>query len=219
MADDEGWAKVPEKPNHGVRCRQLAQAVEERQASPAASPGWRKPAGSPALSPGRSPTTSPAASPADQLVDLICLSGHMFNYIHCSALLSTLARLPRGGTTHASVSELLLLAKPLLPFFPAHNLANTVWALAKLGHSDAGFIGDLLEKAQSELRRFNPQNLANIAWALAKMEYSAAGFMSNLLKEGGLQLPSFKPLELSSMMWALGTMGHSNTPCIRDFWM
>jgi hypothetical protein len=54
----------------------------------------------------------------------------------------------------------------------AQSLANTINALARLGHRPPDdFLDALLTSAHRQLPRFTPQGLANIANALATLEY------------------------------------------------
>ena len=47
------------------------------------------------------------------------------------------------------------------------NLANTAWAFAAAGESDALLFTSLVGAAERRMGDFNPQNLANTAWAFA----------------------------------------------------
>jgi hypothetical protein len=55
---------------------------------------------------------------------------------------------------------------------PPH-LANTAWALAKMGHEDAVFVGELVQAAASQRGRFNPQDLANTGQARRQGRHAA----------------------------------------------
>ena len=46
-------------------------------------------------------------------------------------------------------------AKSKLGEFNAQELANTVWALAKLGHHDDGFVTAVVHASKSKLGDFN----------------------------------------------------------------
>ena len=54
--------------------------------------------------------------------------------------------------------------------FTARNLANTLWALAKMGHNPGGRLLSLLEaETLKKVGGFNPQNIANTLWAFANL--------------------------------------------------
>ena len=51
--------------------------------------------------------------------------------------------------------------------FNPQNLANSAWAFAKAGQSDAPLFTALARKAEHCADNFNLQELANTAWAFA----------------------------------------------------
>ena len=54
--------------------------------------------------------------------------------------------------------------------FPARNLANTLWAFARLGHNPGvPLLQALAEESVKKLAGFNAQNLANTLWAFANL--------------------------------------------------
>ena len=63
--------------------------------------------------------------------------------------------------------------------FTARNLANALWAMAKMGYHPGE---ELLEKIQGQvlqkLPEFNPQNLANTLWAFATLGESLSSVIS-----------------------------------------
>lgn len=64
-------------------------------------------------------------------------------------------------------------AADLAPDFKPQDVANTLWALARLGAgADAGLLGALGTRltARGELAQFKPMELSSTAWALAKLD-------------------------------------------------
>ena len=51
--------------------------------------------------------------------------------------------------------------------FKTRNLADTAWAFATVGQTDALLFAALAKAAEQRMGHFNPQNLANTAWAFA----------------------------------------------------
>ena len=59
--------------------------------------------------------------------------------------------------------------------FPARNLANSLWGLAKLSHHPgAPLLQALADEALNKLSGFNAQNLANTLWAFANLGAATA---------------------------------------------
>ncbi|KAG1677590.1 hypothetical protein FOA52_014488 [Chlamydomonas sp. UWO 241] len=81
------------------------------------------------------------------------------------------------------MAALLEVAEPQLRDFNPQNLANTVWALATLGHYDGAFMAALLKAATPQLRTFNPQNVSNTLWALAVLGHIDDAFMAAPLQQ------------------------------------
>ncbi|KAG1680959.1 hypothetical protein FOA52_009918 [Chlamydomonas sp. UWO 241] len=94
--------------------------------------------------------------------------------------------------------------------FKAQNQANTVWALATMGHVDAAFVGALLHVATPQLLGFRPQELASIVWALGMMAHLDVAFMVALVEAAGPQLSILSPQDLANTASALAKLGHSN---------
>ena len=54
--------------------------------------------------------------------------------------------------------------------FSARNIANTLWALAKMMHNPGDtFLNSLGAEAAQKVADFNPQNHANTVWAFATL--------------------------------------------------
>ena len=67
--------------------------------------------------------------------------------------------------------------------FNAQDLANTAWAFATAGQSDAQLFTALAREAEWHVRDFKAQNLANTAWAFATVGKSDAQLFTALARE------------------------------------
>ena len=61
-------------------------------------------------------------------------------------------------------------AEETLGEFNQQDLANTVWAFAKLEMMEGALMKVASERTREILRELNPQNVANAIWAFAKLE-------------------------------------------------
>jgi hypothetical protein len=104
---------------------------------------------------------------------------------------------------------------PKLSSFNEHDIANTAWALAKLGHKDEAFMSALLTEAKPKLGGFTAQAMANTAWAVAKLGYKDAPFMRALLVAMKPKLSTFDRQNLSNTVWALATLDYNDAAFMR----
>ncbi|KAG1676161.1 hypothetical protein FOA52_005002 [Chlamydomonas sp. UWO 241] len=145
--------------------------------------------------------------------------------VHVSSMLLRVGKLRGDGTpagtpmdaaTRAGVALLLRLALARLEQMPGAHIANTLWAVAKLGINEPARMGvpawvdAFVSRAWLELPRFNPKNVAHTAWALASLDYHGPAFMHALLQTATPQLSNFNAQNLSNTTWALATLGHSD---------
>ncbi|CAE8619937.1 unnamed protein product [Polarella glacialis] len=91
-----------------------------------------------------------------------------------------------------------------------HELANAVWAMAKLiqrnQETNSEFCSILLGAARPQLSKFSPQGLSNVSWAFASLELRDTEFIHDLAREEVLarQPGEFKAQEVS---WAFAKLG------------
>eukprot|EP00798_Chlamydomonas_sp_ICE-L_P030053 gene30053-biopygen15912 len=78
-----------------------------------------------------------------------------------------------------------------LPGFGAQALANSLWALAKLGIKDEAFTASWFRVATRKLPEFNTQNLSNSLWAVSKLGIEDDAFTAAWLREAKVKLPGF----------------------------
>jgi hypothetical protein len=150
----------------------------------------------------------------DALLELVDQYGPSFNFIHASCALHTAARLYIASVSVPPrvVAQLVEVARRHTQQMQARAVANTAWALAKLGHVDAEFNRALVQAARPQLHSFNPQDLANTAWALATMGHEEATFMGALVRAALNQLRNFNPQNLA---FPLSLQVSSLTDCAR----
>ena len=71
-------------------------------------------------------------------------------------------------------------ALEILGEFNAQELANTVWAFAKLEAHDDALLEAVAPRALEILDQFNAQELANTWWAFAKLDAGHESLMDSL---------------------------------------
>ena len=148
----------------------------------------------------------------DELERHLDASGIAFDRSHISVFFRSLAGVIKRGNLDPLSPRLGMLiyravnkATELLPCFTSRELANTLWALARMGHNPGEtFMSAFLYRAEEELPSFNSQDLANTLWALARMGHNPGEmFMSAFLDRAETELPSFNSQSLTNILWAL----------------
>ncbi len=108
-------------------------------------------------------------------------------------------------------------AARLAPTFKAQDAANTLWALAKLGVSDAGLVRPLAEAAVRLAPTFNAQGTANTLWALAALGVSDAGLTRPLAEAAVRLAPTFNAQEAANTLWAAASLGLREASLVASF--
>jgi hypothetical protein len=134
------------------------------------------------MSPSQLLITQIRGTNGDGLLALVELHGERFGPIHASAAMQQAARL----SAHARVAlkdirKLVEVALRLVQGMQPRQLANTAWALAKLGHADAVFMDELVAVATPQLGSFKAQEVAMTRWALTTLGHADTDFMRALL--------------------------------------
>ncbi|KAG1657183.1 hypothetical protein FOA52_003595 [Chlamydomonas sp. UWO 241] len=157
---------------------------------------------------------------ANGLFSLARQHGHAWDSIHASAALTRAANLlvpgaRRSPDTRTGAALLLRLARERLPQMGNEGLVSTLWAVSKLGISDAEFVGAFVRQARATLPRLYATVLATTADALAKL-----GRQDTPVREmldialtitRTSKVPTFTAQNLSNMLWAIATTGLGNT--------
>ncbi|GLI67976.1 hypothetical protein VaNZ11_012312 [Volvox africanus] len=96
-----------------------------------------------------------------------------------------------------------------LPEFKGRQLANTLWAVAKLGYKPSErWLEVLLMRASAQMHTFNPQHLANTLYALMLLRYMPPpAWLESFYATASQRLHSFGPGELSHLCYAAGKLG------------
>lgn len=104
--------------------------------------------------------------------------------------------------THSPCSP----ASPCLLLLPLQALANSAWALARLGADDPPLLAALLERATA--RQLEPQEACNMLWAACELGHAPeAATLAALLQGMRRQLHTYAPSDLSALMCGLARLG------------
>jgi hypothetical protein len=142
-----------------------------------------------------------------------------FDYIHVNAALTTAVRL---GAADGSLllpasrisplekqvlAQVTKLARRHLGQYNPQAIANTLWALAKLGVYEPDVLSKLVELAQARFPEFTGQQFAACIWALAKLgSKPPALWIEAFLARSQQLLPSFSPQDLSNTIYAFALL-------------
>merc|ERR1740139_235689 len=98
--------------------------------------------------------------------------------------------------------------------FNAQDVANTVWAYAKLGHGAPALFDALASQllARGGLRDLQPRHLAITAWAYARAGHAAPALLDAISHAAAPRLREFSQQELSNTAWAFAAAGHASPP-------
>ncbi|MBO9496858.1 DUF1601 domain-containing protein [Thalassotalea sp. G20_0] len=123
--------------------------------------------------------------------------------------------------------------KPEASYIAAQEIANMLWAMAKLvdneqeptsGLNEA--VAALLPLVNAQKHRFIPQHIANLLWAMAKLVDNGQEQMPELNEAVVALLPcvnaqkaDFKPQEIANLLWAMAKLvdnGQDRTPGLKE---
>ena len=102
-----------------------------------------------------------------------------------------------------------------MPHFNPQDMANTVWAFAKAGHSAPALFDAVAAEALTKMPHFIPQDIANTVWAFATAMHSAPALFDAVAAEVLTKMPNFNPQDIANTVWAFATAGHS-APALFD---
>ncbi|GFR48839.1 hypothetical protein Agub_g10792 [Astrephomene gubernaculifera] len=116
------------------------------------------------------------------------------------------AKAPRGQAPFLQRLEQEVLAR--LPYFQGRQLANTLWAVAKLGHRPSRrWLAAVLTRARAQLSTFEPQHLANTLYALMLLQFMPPGvWVADFFQAVSRRLHGFAPAELAHLCYAAGKL-------------
>eukprot|EP00667_Euglena_gracilis_P004615 EG_transcript_4637 len=130
-----------------------------------------------------------------------------FNRMDISLTFLTYARL--GVRNLTFFDALANQTRSVVQRFGPQNIANTIWAMGRLGILHEPLLNDLVEQfvRREVLWRAKPQEITVTVWGLAKLNYfnhRTLHILANRISLGGLV---YKGHELSIIAWAYGTFG------------
>ena len=99
------------------------------------------------------------------------------------------------------------MAEQHLANFKPQELANTAWAFATAGHSDAKLFEALARVVEQRLGDFIMQGLANTSWAFAKAGHLDAQLYKAMAKMVQARLDDCNAQDLASIAWAFAKAG------------
>ncbi|GLC40615.1 hypothetical protein PLESTB_000039700 [Pleodorina starrii] len=96
-----------------------------------------------------------------------------------------------------------------VPNFEGRQLANTLWAVAKLGHRPSErWLELVLTRAENHMYTFEPQHLSNTLYALMLLSYMPPpAWLESFFAATRRQLHGFGPGELCHLCYAAGKLG------------
>ncbi len=68
--------------------------------------------------------------------------------------------------------------------FKEQGLANTMWAMGKLGYRNDGVLAVMCKASMAKLNGFNPQALSNNVWALGTLRCTGKAVLAAMCEEG-----------------------------------
>lgn len=93
--------------------------------------------------------------------------------------------------------------------FRTQEMANSVWALARLNHRGqhgADLLAALADGAAAQAREFTAQGLSNTVWGMATLGFAHAGLMTAVASAVRHKIAEFNPQEVSNTLWAFAKL-------------
>ena len=151
------------------------------------------------------------------VLDVVAAVGSSFTPVNTSTALHRLARLATLNSTQvpptdgdSRVATLLALADAQVCEMRPRNLANTVWAVARLGLTPGStFLDSWCAATELQLGSFEAQHVANSLWALAAMGGSLPAPLTTAFEQvvaHHARKRTFLARHISICLWALATL-------------
>lgn len=151
-----------------------------------------------------------------ELQEVLTTYGDDVNEINLSALFTVATRVvqpppdqdPRRTVEPGIMSDLVSISRSHVPQFTAQTLTAILRAMAKSGHSDPQFLGELTACIPHRIDSMGPKSCAVVLWAVSKFHDSppAANWFTCLLDGCHRQLPSCSSKDLAMMAYSLASM-------------
>jgi hypothetical protein len=162
-----------------------------------------------------------------EILGLATQNLNTFNHIGLTRLIFILANISsytgglhwvRNNQGRAFEDAWIQAARPMLAQFNAQNLANSIWALATLGHHNQEFIDAWIDAARPRLGEFSAQDLVNIILALATLNHHDQEFEDTWIDAARPMLGQFTPQNLAASIGALARLNHHDQ-AFEDAWI
>ena len=92
--------------------------------------------------------------------------------------------------------------------FNVQMLANTAWALAKLGHLEGQLFAVLARSTERQVSRFNPPDVTTTTWPFATVGRLDEQLVAALALAARRQASEFNPPDLANTAWPFAKVGH-----------
>jgi hypothetical protein len=141
--------------------------------------------------------------------------GSSMNDIHLLAVVNTLGNWQQQGklSGQTQLQQLLadvdsLLLPEILDQCECFGLAQLVWGLGLLGHTEAGLFSDCLGRFMQQIDQAGrAQQVSNVLYGVAKAGWQMeGGQVQQLLAALVRLLPDAKPQEVANSLWAAASM-------------
>ncbi|CAL8461792.1 g1323 [Coccomyxa elongata] len=146
----------------------------------------------------------------------------LFDHINVSTAMHRLAKVsvrnkvpPAVVMAHPLYPHLLqILKKKIRGKMRPRQLANTFWALAKLGHDAEDVVDALLEQLQeTQIETWQEQEISNVVWAMATLSRSDDQLLETMARDALRRgMNAFVPQAISNMVWGFAVLEYSNIP-------
>lgn len=94
--------------------------------------------------------------------------------------------------------------------FKPQELANLLWAYAKVGRRDTPLFSIVVRAAVGKLPAFKPQELSNLLWACAAMRYRDPELLEEAARQLTHRLWDCNSQDLGNIAWAYGRLRYYN---------
>jgi very-short-patch-repair endonuclease len=106
-----------------------------------------------------------------------------------------------------AIAALATQAMTLAKTFNKQNLANTLWAMAKLGYRDEKALTALMVQICEKHSSFDAQEISNILYAMAQLNYRDEASLTALLERAWSLTPCFNIQNITNTLWSLACLG------------
>lgn len=93
-----------------------------------------------------------------------------------------------------------------LRFFKPQELANFLWACARLKWKAMTVLEEAAETALRLTSRFKPQEIGNVVWALAKLNYRPVDLLEEVCAYTVRHIEAFTAQNIANIYWGLGAL-------------